>query len=104
MRAHHILTDGALREKNAGNGNEDRHWQGGHGPGHQGALAEYGAVYLAAVGGAGALCATRIISRRVIAWDHLGPEAVSLLVVQRLPVFVAWDLHGGNIYEKNTGD
>ncbi len=67
-------------------------------------FAEYGAVYLAAVGGAGALCATRIISRRVIAWDHLGPEAVSLLVVQRLPVFVAWDLHGGNIYEKNTGD
>lgn len=67
-------------------------------------FAEYGAVYLAAVGGAGALCATRIISRRVIAWDHLGPEAVSLLVVERLPVFVAWDLHGGNIYQKNTGD
>lgn len=67
-------------------------------------FAEYGAVYLAAVGGAGALCSSRIISRRVIAWDHLGPEAVSLLVVEQLPVFVAWDLHGGNIYQKNTGD
>lgn len=56
------------------------------------------AVYLAAPGGAGALSATRVVSRQVIAWEHLGPEAVSLIKLDRLPVFVAWDLHGGNIY------
>jgi len=60
-----------------------------------------GAIYLAAAGGAGALCATRIKTRRIIAWEHLGPEAISLLELDRLPVFVAWDLHGGNIFDVN---
>lgn len=65
----------------------------------------YNAVYLAAVGGAGALTATMVKERKVIAWDHLGPEAVSLLRIEKLPVFVAWDLHGKNIfdiYRRNT--
>jgi len=59
---------------------------------------KYQAVYLAAPGGAGALSATKAVSREVIAWEHLGPEAVSLIKFHRLPVFVAWDLHGGSIY------
>jgi len=61
---------------------------------------EYGAVYLAATGGAGALASTRIKSKKIIAWEYLGPEAVSLLELCRLPVFVAWDLHGGNIFSR----
>ncbi len=75
--------------------------KGDMGPETRALFARHRAVYLAAVGGAGALCATRILSRRVIAWDHLGPEAVSLLQVRGLPVFVAWDLHGGNIYNRH---
>jgi fumarate hydratase subunit beta len=63
---------------------------------------KHGAVYLAAVGGAGALAATRIKSSRVIAWEHLGPEAVFLLELCRLPVFVAWDLHGGDMYTRQA--
>lgn len=59
----------------------------------------YNAVYLAAVGGAGALTAAMVEERKVIAWDHLGPEAVSLLSIRKLPVFVAWDLHGNNIFD-----
>ncbi len=60
---------------------------------------KHGAVYLAAVGGAGALTAAAVEERKVIAWDHLGPEAVSLLKIRKLPVFVAWDLHGNNIFD-----
>ncbi|MCK5786453.1 MAG: fumarate hydratase C-terminal domain-containing protein [Candidatus Sabulitectum sp.] len=58
----------------------------------------YDAVYLAATGGAGALASTKIKSRKIVAWEHLGPEAVSILELENLPVFVAWDLHNGNIY------
>ncbi|MCD6589286.1 MAG: fumarate hydratase C-terminal domain-containing protein [Candidatus Fermentibacteraceae bacterium] len=59
---------------------------------------KYGAVYLAATGGAGAHASTKIKSRKVIAWDYLGPEAVSILELEDFPVFVAWDLHKGSIY------
>lgn len=61
------------------------------------------AVYLAAVGGAGALTALAVREKKVIAWEHLGPEAVSILRVEKLPVFVAWDIHGGDIYN-TTGE
>jgi len=65
---------------------------------------EHGAVYLAAVGGAGALTATVVETRKVIAWDYLGPEAVCLLNLRRLPVFVAWDMHGNNIFQNHRRD
>ncbi|MCP4648327.1 MAG: TRZ/ATZ family protein, partial [bacterium] len=41
------------------------------------------AVYLAAAGGAGALASTRIVSRKIVAWEHLGPEAVAVLELDR---------------------
>ena len=62
-----------------------------------------GAVYMAAVGGAGALAAESVRTRKIIALEHLGPEAVSLITVERFPVFVAWDLHGGNIFKRTGG-
>ncbi len=61
---------------------------------------QHGAVYLAATGGAGALASTKIVTRKIVAWEHLGPEAVSILELEELPVFVAWDLHGGSIYNR----
>lgn len=57
-----------------------------------------GAVYLAAVGGAGALAASRVTGISTAAWPELGPEAVRFLTVRRFPAFVAWDRHGGSIY------
>ncbi|MCD4708271.1 MAG: FumA C-terminus/TtdB family hydratase beta subunit [Candidatus Sabulitectum sp.] len=63
---------------------------------------QYGAVYLAATGGAGALASTKIKSRRIVAWEHLGPEAVSILELENFPVFVAWDLHHGNIFRRRA--
>ncbi len=61
---------------------------------------QFGAVYLAAVGGAGALASTKIRSKKIVAWEYLGPEAVSILELEELPVFVAWDLHNGSIYTR----
>ncbi|MCK5131598.1 MAG: fumarate hydratase C-terminal domain-containing protein [Candidatus Sabulitectum sp.] len=65
---------------------------------------KHGAVYLAATGGAGALASTKIKSRKIVAWEHLGPEAVSILELDNLPVFVAWDLHNGSIYTRKLSD
>ncbi|MCL4474031.1 MAG: Fe-S-containing hydro-lyase [Actinobacteria bacterium] len=63
------------------------------------ALEENGAVYLAAVGGAGALLAGRVSSAEVIAWPELGPEAVHRFEVEDFPAIVVMDSHGGNLYE-----
>ncbi|MCK5841848.1 MAG: fumarate hydratase C-terminal domain-containing protein [Candidatus Sabulitectum sp.] len=65
---------------------------------------KHGAVYLAATGGAGALAATKIKSRRIVAWEHLGPEAVSILELEQFPVFVAWDLYNESIYTRRCND
>lgn len=58
-----------------------------------------GAVYLAALGGAGALMAASIRSCEIIAWPDLGCEAVRRLTVEKMPLTVLLDAHGGNLYE-----
>lgn len=63
------------------------------------ALKEYGAVYLAATGGAGALLSLCIREMRVVAYPELGPEAVYRIVVGDFPVIVAIDSRGQNLYE-----
>ncbi len=62
------------------------------------ALKKYKAVYFAAIGGAGALIARSVISAEIVAYEDLGAEAIRRLVVKDLPVIVAQDCHGGNIY------
>ena len=63
------------------------------------ALQEHGAVYLAAVGGAGALLAERIRVAEVVAWPELGTEAVHRFEVSDFPAIVVMDAQGGNLYE-----
>lgn len=63
------------------------------------AVVRNGAVYLAALGGAGALTAQRIKELEVIAWPDLGCEAVRRLVVEEFPLTVILDTQGGNLYE-----
>ena len=58
-----------------------------------------GAVYLAALGGAGALMAKSVQTLEVIAWPDLGCEAVRRLTVQDMPLTVVLDAHGGDLYE-----
>ncbi|MDR1218455.1 MAG: Fe-S-containing hydro-lyase [Treponema sp.] len=63
------------------------------------AMKKAGAVYFAALGGAGALLASRITSSEVAAFPDLGTEAVRRLTVSGFPVVVAIDSRGGNLYK-----
>ncbi|HJA66704.1 fumarate hydratase [Lachnoclostridium sp. An169] len=63
------------------------------------AIIRNGAVYFAAVGGAGALLSKCIISSEVVAYDDLGTEAIRKLYVENFPVIVVIDSRGGNLYE-----
>lgn len=64
------------------------------------AIQRNGGVYFAATGGAGALIASSVKSARVIAFDDLGTEAIRELVVENLPLIVAIDSNGGNLYKE----
>lgn len=61
-------------------------------------MQRLGAVYFAAVGGAGALLAARIRRAETVAFAELGAEAVYRLEVEDFPLIVAADAHGGNLY------
>ena len=63
------------------------------------AIIRNGAVYFAAVGGAGALLSKSITQSEVIAYDDLGTEAIRRLEVKNFPVIVVIDSEGRNLYE-----
>lgn len=58
------------------------------------------AVYLGALGGAGALMADGIRQVEVVCWEDLGCEAVRKLQVEDLPLTVILDSHGGDLYQE----
>ncbi|MDH6341427.1 fumarate hydratase subunit beta [Parabacteroides sp. PFB2-12] len=64
------------------------------------AIVKHNGVYFAAIGGAAALMGKCVESAEVIAYDELGTEAVRRLVVKELPVIVAIDSQGRNMYEE----
>ncbi len=66
------------------------------------AIIRNGAVYLAAVGGAGALLSKAIVASEVIAYDDLGTEAIRKLEVVNLPCIVVIDSTGADLYETAT--
>ncbi|MBO4515538.1 MAG: Fe-S-containing hydro-lyase [Lachnospiraceae bacterium] len=66
------------------------------------AIVRNGAVYFAAVGGAGALLSKSIQSSEVIAYEDLGTEAIRRLTVKDFPVIVVIDAEGNNLYETAT--
>lgn len=63
------------------------------------AIVRNGAVYFAAIGGAGALLSKSIIASEVIAYDDLGTEAIRKLEVKDFPAIVVIDSQGNNLYE-----
>ncbi|NLY75915.1 MAG: Fe-S-containing hydro-lyase [Firmicutes bacterium] len=62
------------------------------------AVTTYGAVYFAALGGAGALIANSIIKAEIVAYPDLGPEAIYRIEVRDFPVIVAIDGKGNDLY------
>jgi fumarate hydratase subunit beta len=73
--------------------------KGRRGPEVRAAMMRTGAVYFAAVGGAGALLSRYIRAARVVAYEDLGPEAVYELEVEGFPGVDINDLYGGDAYE-----
>ncbi len=57
------------------------------------------AVYLCAIGGAGALASKCIVSCEVVAFDDLGCESVKKLEFKDFPLIVGIDCFGGNLFE-----
>lgn len=64
------------------------------------AIAEKGAIYLCAIGGAGALAAKCITSCEAIAFDDLGCESIKKLTFNNFPLICAIDCKGGNLFKK----
>ena len=65
----------------------------------QNAMIRNKAVYLMAIGGTGALLASKIKSRKLIMYEDLDTEAVYELEVEDFPCFVAYDLDGNTIFK-----
>ena len=63
------------------------------------AMKDCGCIYFAATGGAGALISTCILSSEIICYEELGPEAIYKLEVKDLPLIVAIDIYGSNLYQ-----
>jgi fumarate hydratase subunit beta len=72
--------------------------KGGRGPDAREALKAHGAVYLAALGGGGALAARRVRGQRLIAYEDLATESVRAIELDDLPVWVINDVRGGDYY------
>jgi fumarate hydratase subunit beta len=62
------------------------------------AIGRHKAVYMAAIGGAGALMAKAVKRVEIVAYEDLGPEAIRRLEVEMLPVIVVNDVAGGDLY------
>ncbi len=57
------------------------------------------AVYLAGIGGAAALMARCVKAAEVVDYADLGTEAIHRLEVEKMPLIVAIDTRGNNLYE-----
>ncbi|MBP3793637.1 MAG: Fe-S-containing hydro-lyase [Ruminococcus sp.] len=68
------------------------------------AIVRNRAIYLCAIGGAGALACNCIKSCEVIAFDDLGCESVKKLYVEDFPLIVADDCTGGDIFKKGRAE
>ncbi len=57
-------------------------------------LTQYSAVYMLAVGGAGALLGRCVTESKIAAYPELGPEAARIFTVRDMPLIVAVDIRG----------
>lgn len=74
------------------------------GKGHRGdevveKIIEKGAIYFAAIGGAGALNSKTIKTAEIIAYEDLGAEAIRKIYVEDFPATVIIDSKGNNLYK-----
>jgi len=74
--------------------------KGNRSPAVKEAIKQYKAVYLAAIGGAGALIVKSIKQAEVIAYEDLGAAAILRLNVEDFPAIVANDIYGEDLFEQ----
>ena len=67
-------------------------------------IVRNGACYFAAVGGAGALIARCIETAEVIAFDDLGCESIKRMTVRDLPLTVAIDSRGNDLFRQGRAE
>jgi len=63
-------------------------------------LPVYGAVYFIAIGGIASYLSSKVSAIKVVAYDDLGAEAIHKIEVKDFPLFVAYDIYGGDIFEE----
>jgi len=68
------------------------------------AIRKYRAVYLGAIGGAGALISASIKKAEVVAYEDLGAEALRRVEVEDFPATVVNDIYGGDLYEEGRAN
>ncbi len=66
------------------------------------AIKRHRAIYLVATGGAAALISKRIVKMDLVAYEDLGTEAIFRLELLDLPLVVANDMYGGDLYEQGV--
>jgi len=64
------------------------------------AMKRHCCIYMAAVGGAGALLSKCITRADVIAYEDLGPEAIRRLEVEDFPTILVNDIRGNDLYQE----
>lgn len=63
------------------------------------AIKKHKGIYFAAVGGVAALMGKCVIHSEIVAFEDLGTEAIRRLTIKELPVIVAIDSLGNNLYQ-----
>jgi fumarate hydratase subunit beta len=66
------------------------------------AITRHGGVYFAAIGGAAALMSHCVKNVEMIAFEDLGTEAIRRLTLEEMPVVVATDSRGNDIYRRRS--
>ena len=64
------------------------------------AMKRHKCIYMAAVGGAGALISKCIKSSEVVAYPELGAEAIYRFTVEDFPAIVVNDVRGNDLYQE----
>lgn len=64
------------------------------------AMKKYGAVYLCAIGGAGALSSKAIKKSEVVAFEELGCESIKKMYVEDFPLIVGIDCKGNSLFNR----
>ncbi len=68
------------------------------------AMKEHKVIYFSGIGGAAAITADCVKSHEIICYEDLGAEAVRKLEVENMPLIVAIDINGNDIFDRGNNE